>query len=48
MYVGGPLFGGEAFINNTWQTPGRLFKGTNTNKYGNSKLHYNVKNTLKS
>ena len=27
MYVGGPLFGGEAFINNTWQTPGRLFKG---------------------
>ena len=25
MYVGGRLFGGGAFINNTWQNPGRLF-----------------------
>ena len=26
MYVGGGgLFGGGAFINNTWQTPGHLF-----------------------
>ena len=27
MYVGGGrLFGGGAFINNPWQTPGRLFE----------------------
>ena len=25
MWGGGRLYGGGAFINNTWQTPGRLF-----------------------